>query len=91
MNYPSISSAFIAELERAYYNLLRNKMETYVKSLHSKVNNNNYGPFTNQRIWATNGSGFGAIYTRTELFVGNLLNRQAHGIGVRYPYKKDYG
>jgi hypothetical protein len=66
-------------------------METYVKSLHSKSTESNYEPFINQKLWATNGSGFGAVYTQNELFIGNLLNRQAHGVGVRYPYRRDYG
>lgn len=62
-----------------------------MKSLHSKVTNQYYGSFNNQRIIATNGTGFGAIYTKNELFVGNLLNRRAHGLGVKYPYKRDFG
>jgi hypothetical protein len=43
----------------------------------------------NQIIWKTNGTGFGVVYFNdSRKYIGNLLNREPHGIGALYDDEK---
>ena len=43
----------------------------------------------NQEIWKTNGTGFGEFFFKDlRKYIGNLLNREPHGIGAIYDNEK---